>query len=110
MQLLDVKLGLTAAFHPSADGQSEKTNSTIEVMIHCFISGDPNKYKWWIDYLPIIEHEYNNTPQSSAGLPPNDLRYVMKTRGISDLLGPVKRIRVSGGVGRSASKSSRRSS
>jgi len=57
MQLLDVKLGLTATFHPSADGQSEKTNSTIEVMIHCFISGDPDKYKWWIDYLPIIEHE-----------------------------------------------------
>src|SRR6266496_5063223 len=92
MQLLDVKLDLTAAFHSSADDQSKKTNSTVEVIIRCFISGDPDKYKRWVDYLPIVEHEYNNTAQSSTGFPPNDLRYVMKMRGISDLLGPVESV------------------
>ena len=45
MKLLDVKLGLTAAFHPSADDQSERTNSTVETMIRCFIDDDPDKYK-----------------------------------------------------------------
>jgi hypothetical protein len=45
MKLLDVKLGLIATFHPSADGQSEKTNSTVEAMIRCFIGGDSDKYK-----------------------------------------------------------------
>jgi hypothetical protein len=31
MHLLGVKQGMTAAFHPSADGQAEKTNQMIEI-------------------------------------------------------------------------------
>jgi hypothetical protein len=36
--LLGIDLGLTAAYHPSADGQSEKTNQTMEIMLRCMIS------------------------------------------------------------------------
>jgi hypothetical protein len=81
---------IAVAFHPSADGQSEKTNSTVQVMIRCFIGEDSDKYKRWVDYLPIVEHENNNASQSSTGFSLNELRYSTKMRGISDLLCPVE--------------------
>jgi len=59
-------------------------------MIRCFIGGDSDKYSKWVDYLPIIEHEYNCTSHTSTGFSPNELRYAMKMRGISGLLGPIE--------------------
>ena len=61
-------------------------------MICCFIDSDSDKYKRWVDYLPIVEHEYNNIFQSYTGFSPNKLRYITKTRGISDLLAPVESV------------------
>jgi hypothetical protein len=42
--MLDIHLGMTAAYHPSADGQSERMNQTIEVALRCFLGGDQKKY------------------------------------------------------------------
>ena len=92
MKLLDIKLDLIVIFHLFTNDQSERTNSIIETMIHCFIDDDPDKYKWWIDYLPIIKHEYNNILQFSIGFSFNELYYVTKTKGISDLLGSMKSV------------------
>jgi hypothetical protein len=62
MRLLDVKLGLTAAFRPAADGQSKRTNETMEIALQCFLSGDVDKYPLWDEVLPnIVEHDYNTT-------------------------------------------------
>jgi hypothetical protein len=90
MILLGVKLGMTAAFHPQADGQSERTNQTVETALRCFIGGDADRYKKWVDYLPIVEHEYNSTPQQSTGISPNELRFVIKPRSLADLMYPIE--------------------
>jgi hypothetical protein len=54
MQLLDLKLGLTATFHPAADGRSELTNAMVEIALRCFLAGDVERYLTWPDYLPIV--------------------------------------------------------
>jgi hypothetical protein len=81
---LDIRLGMTAAYHPSADGQSERTNQTIEVALRCFLRGDQKKYARWVEYLPIVEHEYNSTVNVAASFAPNELRYLVVPRGIMD--------------------------
>jgi len=89
-ELLGIKLGLTAAYHPSADGQSEKTNATVETALRCFIAGDLSKYSKWTQYIPIIEHEYNSMVHMSTGFTPNELRFALAPRSISDALNPVQ--------------------
>jgi len=88
MHLLGVSQGLTAAFHPSADGQAEKTNQIVETALRCFLSSDTDKYSRWTEYLPILEHEYNNMTHESTGFSPNQLRFAVQPRGISDLATP----------------------
>jgi hypothetical protein len=90
MSLLGVKLGMTAAFHLQADGQSERTNQTVETALRCFIGGDSECYRKWVDYLPIIEHEYNSTPQESTKTSPNELRFTMRPRSLADLIYPLE--------------------
>lgn len=62
VRLLEIKLGMTGAFHPAADGQSEKTNQIVEIALRCFVAGDEERYSKWTDWLRVSEHEYNNTP------------------------------------------------
>ena len=83
---LGIKLGLTTAYHPAADGQSEKTNQTIETALRCLIGGDIDKYPKWTSYLPILEHEINSTKNASTGFTPNELRYTMPPRSIPDAI------------------------
>jgi len=66
MDLLGIKLGLTAAYHPAADGQSEKTNNIVETALRCFIAGDTTKYSKWTKYIPIVEHEYNSMTHTAG--------------------------------------------
>jgi len=90
MRLLGVKMGMTTAFHPAADGQSERTNQTVETALRCFLGGDSERYPRWTDYLPIIEHELNSTKNESTGFPPNELRYSVMPRGLADLHYPIE--------------------
>jgi transposase InsO family protein len=90
MKLLGVKMGITAAFHPAADGQSERTNQTVEIALRCFLGGDKDNYRRWTEYLPILEHEINSTPNVSTGFSPNELRFAIKPRGLADLFYPLE--------------------
>jgi len=44
MKLLGIKMGITAAFHPQADSQSEWTNATVEIVLRCFLGSDIDLY------------------------------------------------------------------
>lgn len=67
MELLGIQLGMTSAFHPQGDGQSERTNQTVEMALRCFMGGNEEHYDKWVDYLPIVEHEYNSTVNDTTG-------------------------------------------
>jgi hypothetical protein len=62
---MDARFHTTAAWHPSADGQSERTNQTVEIAIRFFLT--QNTDLEWIDALPFIQHMINNSKNASTG-------------------------------------------
>ena len=63
--LLDVKLGMSTAFHPATDGQTEVLNRILEDLIrtHCH-----SNQADWLKALPLCEFYYNNSVSSTTGL------------------------------------------
>lgn len=48
---LDIKQRMSASYHPQTDGQSERTNHTIEQMLRRALRGDDTK---WAAMLPSV--------------------------------------------------------
>ena len=40
------RLGITSAYHPNADGQSEKTNNTMKVTLCCILTQQLSEGDW----------------------------------------------------------------
>ena len=53
-----IKRNLTSAFHPQSDGQTERTNQTLEQFL--WIYADPLQLNW-VTNLPFAELTYNST-------------------------------------------------
>ncbi|XP_028054833.1 uncharacterized protein LOC114259045 [Camellia sinensis] len=92
-QALGTELRLSSAYHPQIDGQSERTNQTLEDMLRmCVLDFQGN----WETYLPLAEFVYNNSYHSSIGMTPYEALYGRKCRspicwaevGDRPLLGP----------------------
>lgn len=64
---LGTTLLLSSANHPQTDGQSERTNRTIEDALKCFVNYDQDN---WDTLLSTIEFAYNNAVNSSTGFTP----------------------------------------
>lgn len=64
---LDMKLHFTSGYHPSADGQTERTNQTLEQYIRIYCSYQQDD---WETLLPLAEFAYNNAPNVSTGISP----------------------------------------
>ena len=60
---LGVKVNLSSAFHPQSNGQTERTNQTLEQYLRCFSSHLQDD---WLDHLPTAEFAYNNAEHSST--------------------------------------------
>ena len=65
--LLDVKLNYSTAFHPESDGQTERTNQTLEAYLRMYTNYQQDN---WSDLLPIAEFAYNNSVHSATQLTP----------------------------------------
>ena len=76
--LLCMRLHFTSGHHPSANGQVEQVNSTLEqyLQIYCNYQQDN-----WSKLLPLAEFAYNNAPHSSTGVSP-----FFMTRGYNPLI------------------------
>lgn len=57
----------STAFHPQTDGQVERINAVLEDYLRHFVSTDQND---WVNWLPMAEFSYNNTPSSSTKFSP----------------------------------------
>jgi len=56
MQLLQVKLNVSSAFHRETDGQTERVNQTLEQYLRSYCSYQQHD---WVSLLPFAEHAYN---------------------------------------------------
>ena len=66
-ETLGMKRGLSTAFHPQTDGQTERMNRTMEEMLRHFITpmqGD------WVKVLPLLEFAYNNAEHAAIQTTP----------------------------------------
>ena len=61
--LLNIKLNFSTAYHPETDGQTERTNQTLEVYLRMYTSYQQDD---WVDHLPVAEFAYNNAPHSAT--------------------------------------------
>jgi len=62
MQLLQVKLSLSTAFHPESDAQTERVNQTQEKYLRSYCA---YLQEDWISLLPFAEHAYNTSRSES---------------------------------------------
>lgn len=64
---LKIQSAPSTAYHPQTDGQTERTNQTLETFLRHFCS---HRQDDWSDWLPMAEFSFNNTTSSSTKLSP----------------------------------------
>lgn len=62
---LSVKFLRTTAWHPQSDGQSERTNQTVEIALRYWLCGSETD---WRQFLPALRAILNNSPNRSTGV------------------------------------------
>jgi len=67
MALIGTKRKLSTAYHPQTDGQTERTNQTIETYLRIYCNGQKNN---WISLLPMAQLAYNNKVSAATGYTP----------------------------------------
>ncbi|GJP75156.1 hypothetical protein CLOP_g5639, partial [Closterium sp. NIES-67] len=67
------RLQFSSTYHPQTDGQTERTNQTMEQLIR---TNCPDRNKWE-DVLPMLEFSYNNAPSATTNHSPFYLNYGM---------------------------------
>ncbi|MCO5548142.1 hypothetical protein L7F22_001600 [Adiantum nelumboides] len=63
-------LKFSSSFHSQTNGQSEEANSTVLVLLKCYMS---EHKATWEHYLPLLEYAYNNTVHTSTGKAPFEI-------------------------------------
>jgi hypothetical protein len=58
---------MSTAYHPETDGQTERVNQTIEVMLRFYVNYHTNN---WDQFLDIVEYSYNNQTNASTSMSP----------------------------------------
>ena len=71
---LGVKLMYSTAYHPQTDGQSERTNQTIEIALRFYLATMENPADW-PDVLAAIQRHFNNHRSAVTGKTPNEAVY-----------------------------------
>jgi len=64
---LGIKGKMSTAYQPQTDGQTERTNQTLEGYLRNFVNYDQND---WYQLLPLAEHAYNNSTTNADGMSP----------------------------------------
>jgi hypothetical protein len=65
--ILGTQLRSSSAYHPQTDGQTERTNRTLETMLRHYVSFAQND---WDEWIPMLEFAYNDAEQESIRMSP----------------------------------------
>lgn len=66
-KLLGIELCFSTAYHPESDGQTERTNQSLEQYLRMYLN---YKQDDWVRLLPLAEFAYNNMPHSATTVSP----------------------------------------
>jgi hypothetical protein len=69
-RLLGVKQNISTAYHPQTDGQSERTNQSLEQYLRIVCANDQNS---WANWLPLAQYVRNSWPSSTTKKTPYEL-------------------------------------
>ena len=86
MSFLDTKLVLSSAYHPETDGQTERMNQTLQVMIRHYITPD---LMTWDQYLERLEMAYNISKHASTGFTPFFLNHGRNASSLLDVMSKI---------------------
>ena len=64
---LNMTLHFTSGYHPEGDGQTERTNQTLEQYIRIYCNYQQDN---WSRLLPLAEFAFNNVPSATTGISP----------------------------------------
>lgn len=67
MRMLGIQRTLSSAYHPETDGQTERTNRSLEQILRHFCA---HQQRRWAEFLPHAEFAYNNAKHSTTGVSP----------------------------------------
>jgi transposase InsO family protein len=81
-KLHGTKIALSTAYHPQSDGQTERTNRTLEQVIRSQINSNGDN---WDTLLPMAEFAINTTVNVSTGFSPFHLTYGTDPKSPVDL-------------------------
>ena len=85
--ILQIDTRLSTAFHPRTDGQTERTNQSVEHFLRCFVDYQQTN---WSEWLPLAEFSYNSSPHSSVASSPFFVSQGFEPRSVADSAsGPV---------------------
>ena len=66
-KLSGIELRMSTAFHPQTDGETERTNRTLEQMLRAYVNYAMDN---WDNMLPYAEFAYNNSKSASTQITP----------------------------------------
>src|SRR6266566_5483338 len=75
---------MTTAWHPQADGQSERTNQIIELTIRHHTYEHPDRF--WVDLLPSLQWNLNNAHTQPIDMSPYEYLFGFKIESPADRL------------------------
>lgn len=74
---LGTTLGISSAYHPQTDGQTERMNRTIGQVLRCYCAERPSS---WHNHLAMVEFAMNSAVNSTTGFSPFKLMYGFEPR------------------------------
>lgn len=80
--MLGTELKFSTAYHPQSDGQSERTNRTLEEYLRHFVSPRQDD---WDEYLDLAEFAINDSVNPSTGYTPFFMAYGQNPHTALDL-------------------------
>ena len=69
-KLSGTKLNVSTSNHPQTDGRSEKTNSTLETIMRCYVN---TFHSDWDERLPSVRFAINDAVHASTGRTPHEV-------------------------------------
>ena len=80
---------MTTAYHPQADGQTERVNQSLEQYLRCYVDYNHDD---WAELLPVAEFAYNNLAHEGTKDTPFFLEYGRHPRAGPTLFKEPKRV------------------